>query len=106
MKYIKEFRDPEKAKAVLQEIEQLTQQLNATTENPIRLMEVCGGHTHTIFKFGLEELLPRGIDLIHVGFAMSRIDELEAKRTLELLTELGEMQDEWQEAQTSLKATG
>jgi hydrogenase expression/formation protein HypC len=53
----------------------------------------------------LEELVGEWV-LIHVGFAMSRIDELEAKRTLELLTELGEMQDEWQEAQTSLKATG
>ena len=53
----------------------------------------------------LEELVGEWV-LIHVGFAMSRIDELESKRTLELLTELGEMQDEWQEAQTSLKATG
>ena len=53
----------------------------------------------------LEELVGEWV-LIHVGFAMSRIDELEAKRTLELLTELGEIQDEWQEAQTSLKATG
>ena len=65
MKYIQEFRDPEKAKFLLQGIEHLTQQLNATAEKPIRLMEVCGGHTHTIFKFGLEELLPKGIDLIH-----------------------------------------
>ena len=32
--------------------------------------------------------------LVHVGFAMSRIDEDEAKKTLELLTELGEMQEE------------
>lgn len=34
--------------------------------------------------------------LIHVGFAMSRIDEKEAKRTLELLTEMGEVQTEIQ----------
>ena len=31
--------------------------------------------------------------LVHVGFALSRIDELEARRTLELLRELGELQD-------------
>ena len=34
--------------------------------------------------------------LIHVGFAMSRIDEKEAKRTIELLTEMGEVQTEIQ----------
>lgn len=32
--------------------------------------------------------------LVHVGFAMSRIDEEEAQKTLEILTELGEMQEE------------
>ena len=98
MKYIKEFRDPEKAKTVLQEIEQLTQQLNATAENPIRLMEVCGGHTHTIFKFGLEELLPRGIDLIHgpgcpvCVLPMNRVDDCVsiAEREDVILTTFGD----------------
>ena len=52
----------------------------------------------------LEELIGEWV-LIHVGFEMSRIDPHEAQRTLELLTELGEMQDEWYEAQTSLQAT-
>ena len=51
----------------------------------------------------LEELIGDWV-LIHVGFAMSRIDPQEAQRTLELLTKLGEMQDEWHEAQTSLQA--
>ena len=53
----------------------------------------------------LDELVGEWV-LLHVGFAMSRIDELEAKRTLELLTELGEIHNEWNEAQTSLQATG
>ena len=52
----------------------------------------------------LEELIGDWV-LIHVGFAMSRIDPQEAQQTLELLTELGEIQDEWHEAQTSLPAT-
>lgn len=39
--------------------------------------------------------------LVHVGFAMSRINEEEAQRTLELLTELGEMQDELNVMQSS-----
>ncbi len=41
--------------------------------------------------------------LIHVGFAMSRIDEAEAVRTLQLLTELGEMQQEFEAMQRSEK---
>lgn len=39
--------------------------------------------------------------LVHVGFAMSRIDEEEAQKTLELLSELGEMQDELTTMQSS-----
>lgn len=39
--------------------------------------------------------------LIHVGFAMSRIDEAEAARTLQILTELGEMQQELEAMQSS-----
>ena len=39
--------------------------------------------------------------LVHVGFAMSRIDELEARRTLELLTEMGEVQAELDAMRTS-----
>ena len=40
--------------------------------------------------------------LVHVGFAMSRIDEQEAQKTLELLSELGEMQDELSAIEASL----
>lgn len=65
MKYVNEFRDPQKAQALLQEIQQLAAQLGRSTSNPLKLMEVCGGHTHSIFKYGLEELLPATIELIH-----------------------------------------
>ena len=61
MKYVDEFREPEKAEALLQEIERLCQILG----KPIKLMEVCGGHTHSIFKYGIEEILPDTIELIH-----------------------------------------
>ncbi|MDX2100207.1 MAG: hydrogenase formation protein HypD [Leptolyngbyaceae cyanobacterium bins.59] len=63
MKYVSEFRDPEKAKALLQQIEQVVEQVYQG--KPIKLMEVCGGHTHSIFKYGLEELLPKSIELVH-----------------------------------------
>lgn len=65
MKYVDEFRDPQKAKALLREIHALTTQLDKTSSQPLKVMEVCGGHTHSIFKYGLEELLPDSIELIH-----------------------------------------
>ncbi|OCQ99727.1 hydrogenase formation protein HypD [Oscillatoriales cyanobacterium USR001] len=65
MKYVDEFRDPQKAQALLQEIKKLGEKLERGNNNPLKLMEVCGGHTHSIFKYGLEELLPESIELIH-----------------------------------------
>ncbi|HAA31326.1 MAG TPA: hydrogenase formation protein HypD [Cyanobacteria bacterium UBA8553] len=65
MKYVDEFRDPQKAQALLHEIQKLSQQLKNSKDQPIKLMEVCGGHTHSIFKYGIEEILPDTIELIH-----------------------------------------
>lgn len=65
MKYVDEFRDPEKVKILLQEIQKISKQLNRSKEQPLKLMEVCGGHTHSIFKYGIEEILPETIELIH-----------------------------------------
>lgn len=64
MKFIDEFRDPEKAKALISEIERLLELLPAERK-PLKIMEFCGGHTHTIFKYGLEQLLPGSIELVH-----------------------------------------
>ena len=63
MKYLHEFRDPAKAQALLKQIEKITRQLAPT--RPIKIMEICGGHTHAIFKSGLESLLPEAIELVH-----------------------------------------
>lgn len=66
MKYVSEFRDPEAGKRIASDIAQLAQALNRPTEaGPIKIMEVCGGHTHSIFKFGLAEMLPPSIELVH-----------------------------------------
>ncbi|HAG82837.1 MAG TPA: hydrogenase formation protein HypD [Cyanobacteria bacterium UBA12227] len=70
MKYIDEFRDPQKAQALMREIEKLCRDMTShvCTEGknqPIKIMEVCGGHTHSIFKYGIEEILPDTIELIH-----------------------------------------
>ncbi len=65
MKYVDEFRDPDKARTLITEIEALTARIGATRDRPLSIMEVCGGHTHTIFKFGIENMLPEAIELVH-----------------------------------------
>ncbi len=75
MKYVDEYRDAEMAKRIAQEIETLS------AGQPLKLMEVCGGHTHTIYKHGVEDVLPRNIDLVHgpgcpvCVLPMGRIDD-------------------------------
>ncbi|MEK9896980.1 MAG: hydrogenase formation protein HypD, partial [Burkholderiaceae bacterium] len=98
MQYVNEFRDPEKAQVLIREIQGLTEELGATSESPIRIMEVCGGHTHTIFKFGLEQLLPDSIELIHgpgcpvCVLPMGRVDDCVAlaEREEVILTTFGD----------------
>ncbi|HYP57593.1 MAG TPA: hydrogenase formation protein HypD [Beijerinckia sp.] len=65
MKYVDEFRDPDKASSLLRAIEALTKPLVAARGRPLRIMEVCGGHTHSIFKYGIANMLPAGIEFIH-----------------------------------------
>ena len=65
MKYVDEFRDPVKAKVLLKEIEALVQRIAVCRQRPLQLMEVCGGHTHSIFKYGIEPMLPKAIELVH-----------------------------------------
>ncbi len=65
MKYVDEFRDPEKAKMLLKEINELIAQIDICKTRPLAIMEVCGGHTHSIFRYGLENMLPKEIELVH-----------------------------------------
>jgi pullulanase/glycogen debranching enzyme len=58
MKYLDEYRDAEAAR-------QLADAIARITTRPWVLMEVCGGQTHAIVKFGIDELLPNGRQLIH-----------------------------------------
>ncbi|CAA7625721.1 protein required for maturation of hydrogenases [Candidatus Terasakiella magnetica] len=60
MKYIDEFRDGEVARSIAQAI--------AAEADPLRsyhIMEFCGGHTHAISRYGLEDLLPANVRMIH-----------------------------------------
>jgi len=63
MKYVDEFRDPAKAAHLLVEIRTLVEKIEST--RPLRIMEVCGGHTHSIFRYGIEGLLPERLELVH-----------------------------------------
>lgn len=65
MKYVDEFRDGEKARVLISEIETLVASMALPPDRPLYLMEVCGGHTHSIFRYGLEGMLPKAIELVH-----------------------------------------
>jgi len=65
MKYVDEFRDPKKARSLLKEINDLVKEIDICKDRPIYIMEVCGGHTHSIFRYGIEGMLPKEIELIH-----------------------------------------
>jgi len=58
MKFLDEYRDGEAARSYAREIARIT-------TRPWTLMEICGGQTHAIVKFGIDELLPKSLSLIH-----------------------------------------
>lgn len=58
MKYINEYRDAQAAQRYAREIARIT-------TKPWTIMEVCGGQTHAIIKFGIDELLPKEITVVH-----------------------------------------
>ncbi|MBB1488689.1 hydrogenase formation protein HypD [Oceanospirillum sediminis] len=65
MRFVDEFRDPQMAEALLQRIRPLVDKKVQQLGRPLQLMEVCGGHTHAIFRYGLEQLLPDMVELVH-----------------------------------------
>jgi len=58
VKYLDEYRDGERARRIAAEIAR-------TVTGPHVIMEICGGQTHTIVKFGLDELLPDNLTMVH-----------------------------------------
>ena len=61
MKYVDEYRDPAAARMLIEHIHELAGKL----EQPLGFMEICGGHTHTIYRHGLEHLMPEKVQFIH-----------------------------------------
>ncbi len=76
MKYVDEFRDPELIANVAREIAR-----TVDTQRHYRIMEVCGGHTHSIYRHGLRDVLPSNLQLVHgpgcpvCVLPMGRIDD-------------------------------
>ena len=83
MKFVDEFRDPDLGRAVAGEI-------LATVEpgRHYKIMEVCGGHTHSIYKYGVDDLLPANVELVHgpgcpvCVIPMGRVDDGIARRDI------------------------
>ena len=81
MKYVDEFRDRGRAQVLVGEIEGLAAGIGAAKHRPLQIMEVCGGHTHSIFRYGIEGMLPPEIELVHgpgcpvCVLPMGRIDD-------------------------------
>ncbi len=76
MQFVDEFRRPDLITKAADEIRRL-----ADPARHYRFMEVCGGHTHAIYRFGLKDLLPSNIELVHgpgcpvCVLPMGRIDD-------------------------------
>lgn len=58
MRYLDEYRDARIA-------HELAKEIAHRTSKPWVLMEICGGQTHTIMRYGIDELLPEGLELVH-----------------------------------------
>ena len=59
LRFVDEYRSPAPIRGLTAEIERLADGRN------VKVMEVCGGHTHSIYKHGLQDLLPPNVDLVH-----------------------------------------
>ena len=58
MKFLDEYRDPRLAQSLVEAI-------RAAVTRPWVLMEICGGQTHTLMRYGIDELLPAAVELVH-----------------------------------------
>jgi hydrogenase expression/formation protein HypD len=94
MRFVDEFREPELITRTADEIRRL-----ANPARHYRFMEVCGGHTHSIYRFGLKDLLPSNMELVHgpgcpvCVLPMGRIDDglSMAERPDVIFTAFGDM---------------
>ena len=94
MKYVDEYRSAQAVGAIAAELRTLVE-----PGSHVKLMEVCGGHTHAIYRHGLDTLLPDEVELVHgpgcpvCVIPMGRIDDAItiAERPEVILTSFGDM---------------
>jgi len=94
VRYVDEYRDAETARALAARIAALVD-----PGREYKFMEVCGGHTHTIYKHGIEDYLPENITLVHgpgcpvCVIPMGRVDDAIhiARQPNVLMTSFGDM---------------
>jgi hydrogenase expression/formation protein HypD len=60
VKYVDEYRDAQLGQALSTQIA-----AEAQPDHHYKVMEVCGGHTHSIYKYGIDDLLPANVELVH-----------------------------------------
>ncbi|MGO8905905.1 MAG: hydrogenase formation protein HypD [Solirubrobacteraceae bacterium] len=60
MRFVQEFRNADLGRALAAEIASLLE-----PGRTLKLMEICGGHTHSIYRYGIDGLLPEGVELVH-----------------------------------------
>ncbi len=98
MKFVDEFRDPAAARALVASIRDLAEGGDASGD-VFKFMEVCGGHTHTIYRHGIEHLLPPTVELVHgpgcpvCVIPMGRVDDAMwlAEKPDTIFTSFGDM---------------
>jgi len=83
MRYVDEFRGPEGVARIAAEIRK-------TATRPWSIMEVCGGQTHAILRYGLDQLLPRDIELLHgPGCPVCVTPQAHIEKAIEIATRPG-----------------
>src|ERR1700734_2365954 len=93
MRFVDEYRDPTAARALVARISDLA------GDEHFKFMEVCGGHTHTIYRHGIEHVLPPSVELVHgpgcpvCVIPMGRVDDAiaVAKQPGVIFTSFGDM---------------
>src|ERR1700730_11539596 len=93
MRFVDEYRDPAAARALVAQITSLA------GDDGFKFMEVCGGHTHTIYRHGIEHVLPASVELVHgpgcpvCVIPMGRVDDAiaVAKEPGVIFTSFGDM---------------
>src|SRR5665213_2844960 len=93
MRFVDEYRDPASARALVSLITELA------GDQEFKFMEVCGGHTHTIYRHGIEHILPGSVELVHgpgcpvCVIPMGRVDDAIAiaKQPGVIFTSFGDM---------------